>query len=137
MSLNESAREIINLLSASMRGQIFLCNLQSSLRAPLLDPKCVSSIFSSLNISDFLHKHEDSVLGLLRGKFQDNANKIYLTQDAAKNFYDFCGGGEIVTVITLDDYIDYYSDGAPSLCCLLYTSPSPRDRTRSRMPSSA
>ena len=25
----------------------------------------------------------------------------------------------------------------PDLCCLLYTSPSPRDRTRSRMPSSA
>ena len=25
----------------------------------------------------------------------------------------------------------------PELCCLLYTSPSPRDRTRSRMPSSA
>eukprot|EP00657_Telonema_sp_P-1_P008336 TRINITY_DN29294_c0_g1_i1.p1 TRINITY_DN29294_c0_g1~~TRINITY_DN29294_c0_g1_i1.p1 ORF type:complete len:123 (+),score=66.54 TRINITY_DN29294_c0_g1_i1:84-452(+) len=24
-----------------------------------------------------------------------------------------------------------------SICCLLYTSPSPRDRTRSRMPSSA
>ena len=23
------------------------------------------------------------------------------------------------------------------ICCLLYTSPSPRDRTRSRMPSSA
>ena len=26
---------------------------------------------------------------------------------------------------------------APGLSCLLYTSPSPRDRTRSRMPSSA
>ena len=25
----------------------------------------------------------------------------------------------------------------PALGCLLYTSPSPRDRTRSRMPSSA
>ena len=25
----------------------------------------------------------------------------------------------------------------PSMPCLLYTSPSPRDRTRSRMPSSA
>ena len=25
----------------------------------------------------------------------------------------------------------------PSMVCLLYTSPSPRDRTRSRMPSSA
>ena len=28
-------------------------------------------------------------------------------------------------------------DQAKSLVCLLYTSPSPRDRTRSRMPSSA
>ena len=28
-------------------------------------------------------------------------------------------------------------DGANYLFCLLYTSPSPRDRTRSRMPSSA
>ena len=28
-------------------------------------------------------------------------------------------------------------DGVPSSACLLYTSPSPRDRTRSRMPSSA
>jgi len=26
---------------------------------------------------------------------------------------------------------------APAMSCLLYTSPSPRDRTRSRMPSSA
>ena len=31
-----------------------------------------------------------------------------------------------------------YSDlGFLRVCCLLYTSPSPRDRTRSRMPSSA
>ena len=28
-------------------------------------------------------------------------------------------------------------DDAMSMGCLLYTSPSPRDRTRSRMPSSA
>ena len=31
----------------------------------------------------------------------------------------------------------YAIDGAGTKCCLLYTSPSPRDRTRSRMPSSA
>ena len=29
------------------------------------------------------------------------------------------------------------SDMAPNMSCLLYTSPSPRDRTRSRMPPSA
>ena len=32
---------------------------------------------------------------------------------------------------------DIYFWGRPSCACLLYTSPSPRDRTRSRMPSSA
>ena len=31
----------------------------------------------------------------------------------------------------------YFDKGDPYHCCLLYTSPSPRDRTRSRMPSSA
>ena len=34
-----------------------------------------------------------------------------------------------------DDEDIFHSDGF--LSCLLYTSPSPRDRTRSRMPSSA
>ena len=38
--------------------------------------------------------------------------------------------------------LNRYEDGMEKcigceLCCLLYTSPSPRDRTRSRMPSSA
>ena len=43
------------------------------------------------------------------------------------------------TVIFLgDDNLHYekFPDGTVK-CCLLYTSPSPRDRTRSRMPSSA
>ena len=32
---------------------------------------------------------------------------------------------------------EVYEQASPSAACLLYTSPSPRDRTRSRMPSSA
>ena len=35
--------------------------------------------------------------------------------------------GNAVDTVKVGDYV----------CCLLYTSPSPRDRTRSRMPSSA
>ena len=36
------------------------------------------------------------------------------------------------------NYIDLTKNGFElPLICLLYTSPSPRDRTRSRMPSSA
>ena len=34
-----------------------------------------------------------------------------------------------------DEFFNEYV--SPSKDCLLYTSPSPRDRTRSRMPSSA
>ena len=33
--------------------------------------------------------------------------------------------------------LEFIFKGGTSLLCLLYTSPSPRDRTRSRMPSSA
>ena len=39
-------------------------------------------------------------------------------------------------VLTLPKW-DKASDTVYDMLCLLYTSPSPRDRTRSRMPSSA
>ena len=37
----------------------------------------------------------------------------------------------------ISEYLDERFPHPPLLPCLLYTSPSPRDRTRSRMPSSA
>ena len=37
----------------------------------------------------------------------------------------------------MKDIREQYPGGAYKKICLLYTSPSPRDRTRSRMPSSA
>ena len=50
--------------------------------------------------------------------------------------------GMTVTQEALDYYEKHPADGkgllrAHQWLCLLYTSPSPRDRTRSRMPSSA
>ena len=39
--------------------------------------------------------------------------------------------GKGVHVVTVNDYLASYQS------CLLYTSPSPRDRQKSRMPSSA
>ena len=40
---------------------------------------------------------------------------------------------------SMKEYIDFWKITSDALdyACLLYTSPSPRDRTRSRMPSSA
>ena len=41
------------------------------------------------------------------------------------------------TIVELDSGFDAYDLIDPTLICLLYTSPSPRDRQKSRMPSSA
>ena len=45
--------------------------------------------------------------------------------------------GNLASKKELDDAINEKSVADMSRACLLYTSPSPRDRTRSRMPSSA
>ena len=37
----------------------------------------------------------------------------------------------------MDDFVAMGGKGASSSACLLYTSPSPRDKRQSRMPSSA
>ena len=53
--------------------------------------------------------------------------------------YDYTGATADVTW-EIDEYILFDNSiepPAPNTPCLLYTSPSPRDRTRSRMPSSA
>ena len=47
-------------------------------------------------------------------------------------------GEEVFEKITdIKEPVDIVDVFRPSKDCLLYTSPSPRDRTRSRMPSSA
>ena len=40
-------------------------------------------------------------------------------------------------ITTMGSHLDSWGDFIIYSTCLLYTSPSPRDRTRSRMPSSA
>jgi len=52
----------------------------------------------------------------------------------------YSGGEECLPhKITLGDFVRVCRSPGfdPAKACLLYTSPSPRDRTRSRMPSSA
>ena len=59
--------------------------------------------------------------------------------------YLICGRCAVeMGLVSPDEAPEYYSDELArarlvlySKSCLLYTSPSPRDRTRSRMPSSA
>ena len=55
--------------------------------------------------------------------------KIYTRKDAGSVLKSFRGEADLQT--TMEKVCNLIGN------CLLYTSPSPRDRTRSRMPSSA
>ena len=73
-----------------------------------------------------------------------NGNMIYehqsLNNDAAEENINFpwINNEENIKPIQLINEVGSVEDfDARSTYCLLYTSPSPRDRTRSRMPSSA
>ena len=46
-------------------------------------------------------------------------------------------GGDPINGSSFRDIIEKFENDDETISCLLYTSPSPRDRTRSRMPSSA
>ena len=49
----------------------------------------------------------------------------------------FVGGAAMATMVTDPDWSLDRIDESKTSTCLLYTSPSPRDRQKSRMPSSA
>ena len=78
----------------------------------------------------------EEVIKTCLGSFDDLNDAIDEAHDAHQNLIEEFGE----EIIKMDesklikslqkDYVNFYS-------CLLYTSPSPRDRTRSRMPSSA
>ena len=82
-------------------------------------------------------------------KTMSNSNTVNLSdsefQDATMIKLSWSGANGTATLNlpdatdanSLNRFFRIITDGTVSSTCLLYTSPSPRDRTRSRMPSSA
>ena len=87
---------------------------------PAVDRKQLEAIFSDIQ-SDMRFDHE------LNGCL--NCGICTATCPSA-HYYDY-SPREIVQLLWTENLEGIYD------ACLLYTSPSPRDRTRSRMPSSA
>ena len=60
-------------------------------------------------------------------------------EKASGTVYDLLVGHEVGHALytPADNWMSDYPDVPPSYVCLLYTSPSPRDKRQSRMPSSA
>ena len=73
----------------------------------------------------------------MAGDFVNDAKRI------VEDSWDWSALRTTLTITTTDDIFNYVLTGSQNrikelnVICLLYTSPSPRDRTRSRMPSSA
>ena len=82
----------------------------------------------------------ESVSPTIELKDSDNNYKFQLTQSGSATYVDFDtdGGGSSSLRIrnAYDEKIRITAGGSIGIC-LLYTSPSPRDRQKSRMPSSA
>ena len=60
--------------------------------------------------------------------------KDWITRYTDVDISDF---GEYILLTNFQKYVQEFAALNNVKVCLLYTSPSPRDRTRSRMPSSA
>ena len=94
--------------------------------------------------------HDNSAYGTVkRGVLLKNGEKLIIYYESGKTFigrFD-TNGGLIISKVIHDEWVNVellYQEGFPSYIaksttgsCLLYTSPSPRDATLSRMPSSA
>ena len=81
----------------------------------------------TLRVGIVVGEHSGDLLGseLIKSLKNDNDIELYGI------------GGPKLSDLGLNSEFDFKKINVMGLICLLYTSPSPRDRTRSRMPSSA
>ncbi len=101
---------ILNRLSASLRGQIFLCNLDASIENGLVDAKAVSGAFATVMPGCIRDKHEDDLLGHLRTVLQHPAQNLMLQHDQSPALTDFANSKPLVTVMRREDFETWYAD---------------------------
>ena len=92
------------------------------------DGNCVSGTLVSYTAGDFPGENSFTISDC-------DGNVLASMASGADGFSDCIALGADYTVSLVDSWGDGWNGG--SLSCLLYTSPSPRDRSLSRMPSSA
>ena len=89
---------------------------------------------NQVNELDFVHLHVHSEFSLVDGIIRV---KELVNNSADRGFHSVA----LTDLTNLFGLLEFYRTarerGIKPIVCLLYTSPSPRDRTRSRMPSSA
>ena len=124
---NLSANVVCNVVAESSNGNISINGLTSNANTKLFDAS-YNTVFECNPWNGNLCSENATVSNLTIGA------TYFLSVQS-----DFCREWIPIVVKGSADCPDMDGDGTcdEDDCCLLYTSPSPRDRTRSRMPSSA
>ena len=108
-------RRVINISNIIRRMRLITGLILGS---ALASQAAVAGVYNDISIVNIQPISNDHYSHQMRLQLDNRKETLLLNQSDA-----FVG----TTVVTVDD----------TGSCLLYTSPSPRDRTRSRMPSSA
>ena len=130
-----SVEEICQLYpSFRERGTPYERGEADECQAPRVDPDCASEIIfppeqpGSVSRRDIIEIQTAETVGALRGA---SADQLFAADDREK------AASEAGTFSWSSLGKEPFPLREKRETCLLYTSPSPRDRTRSRMPSSA
>ena len=131
-TFNNKFCDAVNIIY-NTKGKIVITGVGKS---GVIGMKIVATLNSTGTPSVFMHAgdaiHGD--LGIIQKndiKFNESTRKIYFHEDRLLFKYANVLKESQNIPSSFDDLMTDYT------ICLLYTSPSPRDRTRSRMPSSA
>ena len=129
-SLDQCCRPVLNDITAIHRTrQCIVGQIVAKMEAS--HPAVVDQMLSMAKI--FEHKADGTLVSRRSGALRwTPAPPAELTR--VMDSYSFAFPTEVGCQIANKDAV---SNIVAAYCCLLYTSPSPRDRTRSRMPSSA
>ena len=130
-------------LSVKHRSEIlsFIMQTYYSIGVAGSHGKTSTSTFLS-TLLDLCTNNTSSIIGGIQPIYNSNSHiedtkylvaEIDESDGSTSNYSSDLG---VITNIDFD-HCDFYTDLDQIINCLLYTSPSPRDRVRSRMPSSA
>lgn len=132
-----SIAAVLNRLSASMRGQIFLCNLDGGIKYSLVDANSVADVFCRITASQLRNKHEDDILGHLASVLQHPTRRLVLRNDRTSSFPDFCNGDPLVTVMRQTTFFSWYADPAALISGHAFSTHAPGASTSKYRPSAA
>ena len=107
---NKSVRRILEKLAGSLRGQIFLCNLDMGLRASMVQAGAVTNALNKVKMADIRLMHENNLLGHISSHLHSSAAALLLQNPRGSDYTAFASGGLAVSVLRRVDFETYYAD---------------------------